>query len=421
MKKLLGLLLILSSLIMACASPTHYYTSGIEAFNDENYAKAVSAYSRWLWETPSNVDSVNFIYRFQVYYRRGQAYLHMGKPEKAAEDYMESLRLIERMGYPRSHQDLKGAYFNTKQGLAHASVPANAFRAHARGRTAYNNKEYDLAIEEFTRAINLASDYAYAYHNRGLSYFMKGAGFFEQSKTDITEAVRLKIQLNQEFALPDSFTQLGHIYRIQGDYNNALSYYNRALQIDNTHASAQRYKNVTLAQLEYRLATSSMDRGDYTTAINQYRNVLKLNPDHTDAKNNLEVAWNRRIEANPNLYPAPFQGQWMFYSPPQFIPGTSSRTDTYFETVPYTDANGRRATRTETRTYTTPGTPATTRPAHKEVYEFNGSNYILYVDDRVRSSGTFYYNGNTIELNNGTILQYVNNTITGGDMRFVKQ
>jgi tetratricopeptide (TPR) repeat protein len=123
---------------------------------------------------------------------------------------------------------------------------------------------------------------------------------------------------------------------------------------------------------------------------------------------------------NPQLYPAPFEGRWMCT-----IPGTPSRTETYYETVTESYGTGstlsndgrlipgetKYRTRKEARTRTIPGTPSIT------IYlVFAGKNYI-----DGKQTGTFFYKNSTIELDNGTILEFTNNKIRYGNILLEKQ
>ena len=80
---------------------------------------------------------------------------------------------------------------------------------------AYNGKgEYDLAIADFGRAIELKPDYAEAYNNRGIAYIRKGE--YDQAIADYAKALELNPNIIQ------AHSALGYIYAVQGKLHEAL-------------------------------------------------------------------------------------------------------------------------------------------------------------------------------------------------------
>ena len=65
-------------------------------------------------------------------------------------------------------------------------------------------KKYDLAIQNYTKAIELDSKYALAYRNRGLSWREKGD--YDRAIQDYTKA----IELNPKYA--DAYFQRGFVW-----------------------------------------------------------------------------------------------------------------------------------------------------------------------------------------------------------------
>jgi tetratricopeptide (TPR) repeat protein len=103
------------------------YSRRARAYTDkEDYIHAGADWERVLWINPDNID---------------------------ARDNLEALRQMAGMS---SEQ---------------AQVAAQA--ANQRGATAYNQRDYDGAIQEFTEAIRLDPKFALAYSNRGNAYFYK--------------------------------------------------------------------------------------------------------------------------------------------------------------------------------------------------------------------------------------------------------
>ena len=131
----------------------------------------------------------------------------------------------------------------------------------------YNNRgidhgergEYDLAIKDFTKAIKLKPDYAFAYNNRGAVYRSKGD--HDLAIEDCNKAIRLK----SDYA--EAYSNRGAAYRNKGDYKRAIEDYNKAIQLKPNFVQA--YYNRGLAYHE---------KGELDVAIRDYNNAIVLNP-----------------------------------------------------------------------------------------------------------------------------------------------
>ena len=115
----------------------------------------------------------------EVYYTRGIAYCESGDYDQAIADFTKAIEL----------------------------EPGRAEGHYNRG-TAYSKKgEVKLAIEDYTEAIELKPDYADAYYNRGGAFLRLGE--WEKAKADLTTARNME---------NDAITALDKILR---DYDRA--------------------------------------------------------------------------------------------------------------------------------------------------------------------------------------------------------
>ena len=139
----------------------------------------------------------------------------------------------------------------------------------------YNNRgidygekgEYDLAIKDFTKAIELKPDYAIAYNNRAAVYRSKG-------KHDLAiEDCNKAIQLKSDYAEP--YSNRGAAYRNKGDYDRAIRDYDRAIKLKPNFVQA--YYNRGLAYHE---------KGELDIAIKDYSKAIALNPKLAHPYNN---------------------------------------------------------------------------------------------------------------------------------------
>jgi len=100
--------------------------------------------------------------------------------------------------------------------------------------------QHDLAMEEFTIAIELDPEYYYAYYNRALVYYRRGD--LERSLADYSKAIDLR---------PDNAywtSERGFLYLELGDRERAIVDLERSLELGLASDDRQRIEEV-LAQL----------------------------------------------------------------------------------------------------------------------------------------------------------------------------
>jgi hypothetical protein len=205
----------------------------------------------------------------------------------------------------------------------------------------------------------------------------------------------------------------------------------------------------------YENATTSYDNNDFLTAIHQYREVLRIRPNHSDSKTYLKLAWDKLLEENKNLYPSPFEGQYAFSREAIVVPShviarsnPSYKLKEGYYIYDYYDSYGNRTPykipysyleEKEVPYYET--VPEYTIPAANFLYIFKDKTYTFIANDgafldyfiakfgaqeveslykiiqikgydvRTQKEGTFYYNGNNLELDDGTILIHSDNVL----------
>ena len=103
------------------------------------------------------------------------------------------------------------------------------------GGWAHHNKgQYDTAISDYNKAIEINPRDAWAYNNRGVAYLVKRQD--DRAITDFTEA----IELNPRLA--DAYNNRGLAYYLKDQYDKACSDWNRACEsgLCNDHKWAKR-------------------------------------------------------------------------------------------------------------------------------------------------------------------------------------
>jgi tetratricopeptide (TPR) repeat protein len=142
------------------------------------------------------------------------------------------------------------------------SIPANV--SIEKGIAYYNNDEYDQAIVDFTRAINVNPNSSLAYYYRGSTY--QKIKNYDHAIADYTQVIR--IDPNDAVA----YNNRANAYFDKNDYDNAIADYTQAIRITPNDAVA--YNNRAIA---YRY------KNDYDNAISDYNQVIRIDPNDSDA------------------------------------------------------------------------------------------------------------------------------------------
>lgn len=139
--------------------------------------------------------------------------------------------------------------------------------------TAYSTiGEYDRAIQDLTKAIELRPNDPRAYYNRGGTHVDKES--YELAIKDFDDA----INLSPDDPSPYLLRGVAHIEK--QDFEFASSDFNRAIELNPNHADAYNGRGVT-----------HYHRGDFGSAIADYSKAIQLNPDSGHAHYNRGEAW----------------------------------------------------------------------------------------------------------------------------------
>jgi lipoprotein NlpI len=129
---------------------------------------------------------------------------------------------------------------------------------------AYSNKaKYDLAIQDFDKALSLKPDTVEALNNRGLAFEQKGD--FDRALQDYDGAIRLQP------SYASALNNRGLLYRERkGDQGRALQDFDEAIRLRPDYAEAISNR-----------AHSYYAKGDYDRAIADFDQAVKLEPNYT--------------------------------------------------------------------------------------------------------------------------------------------
>jgi len=145
----------------------------------------------------------------------------------------------------------------------------NHFKALFNRGFAYDKMgEFNLAIEDYTKAIKLDPKNAYAYYNRGISLDRKNQ--YDDAIKNFTIAISL------EPKKADFHHNRGFAYRKKKNFQQAIIDYTRAIELDAGHFKAY-----------YNRAFCYDKLGDLKSAENDYQVALKLQPSNINTMHHL--------------------------------------------------------------------------------------------------------------------------------------
>ena len=144
---------------------------------------------------------------------------------------------FNRANIRRGMGDGKGALEDYSKAISIKSDYIEAYND--KGNIELEMKEYGLAIEDYTKAIRAKPTHVGAYSNRGDIYFKMNR--MEDAIADYNRAIMIDPRY------PGSYNNLGIVYATEGNYLEAIKYFSKAIGYDNKFGNA--YMNRGLAYL----------------------------------------------------------------------------------------------------------------------------------------------------------------------------
>jgi tetratricopeptide (TPR) repeat protein len=140
-----------------------------------------------------------------------------------------------------------------------------------RGNAHLGNRNYDRAIDDYSKAIRLDRRYALGFSNRGLAYVRKGR--IDRAIEDFDEAIRL----NPKFAMAFVHRAVAYLEKAQWDFDAylaegkyedlAIQDLDKAIRLDRNNAVAYRNRGFVNARMQR-----------YDRAIQDYDEAIRLDP-----------------------------------------------------------------------------------------------------------------------------------------------
>ena len=177
------------------------------------------------------------------------------------------------------------------------------------GKSYFSQGEYDKAIIEFEKSIELDENHTESYYYLGQCYLQKG--IIEYNNKNIFKAYSLYRKANKfaeqviskyEKMIEDnpedlnSYLRLGYIYETRSivpfinEYDEALEYYLKALALDAVSESKNRaiyvYLNTRAGSIYYQMK-------DYSQAIEYLESAIKMSPQNVEAAYYLGLSYDK--------------------------------------------------------------------------------------------------------------------------------
>jgi len=151
-----------------------------------------------------------------------------------------------------------------------------------RGMDFVNQREFDKAIQEFTRVIQLEPNNVQAYAWRGIAYRDKDNPDLDRAIADLTQALRLSPSKSIEESLAMAYNKRALVYFNNENFDKAIADYTEAIRLDpeNRVTNEIKYNNRGLAYYY---------KGDLARAIADLEMAVRINPNNTTVRNNLEA------------------------------------------------------------------------------------------------------------------------------------
>jgi len=193
-----------------------------------------------------------------------------------AKEVSSSVNKNNFAGIPEKTSNVKNEY--TPESVTHEifSILPSGNEAYLillnKGMVCLHQGNYDQAIAEFNKAIELNSRLPHAYNNRGIAYWRKGN--YDQALADFTKSI--EISPNNA----TSYVGRGSVYGDKGNYDQAISDFNKAIDLD-----------PNIADTYYNRGSIYHDKGDYTKAISDYSKAIEIKPIWPQLYHNRAIAY----------------------------------------------------------------------------------------------------------------------------------
>ena len=251
--------------------------SGYYAFRNSRYDSAIADLSEAVKLTPNHP---------LPYYLRAEAYYQISDYDSAISDYSNAIQFNSFGPIPPYE------YMEVVVGVSRVGVPGSGFMyllsgisnmieitnisLYSKRGWSYNQKgNFDLAIMDYSMAIQMSPEYARLYNDRGVVYHNKKD--YDRAVADYTKALQLT---DDRDGILLYYTNRGISFHYMGDYDHAVADFTQALRLTSDTAAQARLFN--------RRGLAFEGNKTYYQAIEDFTQAARLDPVNTEYRDNLE-------------------------------------------------------------------------------------------------------------------------------------
>lgn len=140
-----------------------------------------------------------------------------------------------------------------------------------RGIANARENEFDKAIEDISKAIQLDTNYTKAYLNCAKAYYNRGNLYMNKQKFELAlKDFNKSIELNPEYT--QAYFNRGNIYSDMQDYDKALADYSKAIELDPEQAKPYTNRGFVFGI-----------KKEYEKALKDFDKAIERNPDDAEA------------------------------------------------------------------------------------------------------------------------------------------
>ncbi len=207
----------------------------------------------------------------------------LGKPQDETSEIRKNAEDWFNKGYLAKDYDEKiNCYTNAIELFTDDNDKATAY--YNRGVVKHNKDDYDGAIADYSKAIELKPDYAKAYNNRGVA--KSNNEDFDGAIEDYTKAIDLYEEDNDK---ADAYYSRGFVKVEKKDYDGAIADFDKAIDYIPDDDILYYARGLVKSLKSFDTENEKEKRKWFQEAIKDLEEALRLNPELEDAKMVMEM------------------------------------------------------------------------------------------------------------------------------------